>query len=257
MPGSIRKAEIRGRIWGLLRRHAIVREAHIYGCTPRFRGASQTAERLRELPAWGEAARVLILSESVLEGARRVAVADGKTLVVPDLSRTGSGWILEIDPQQLGCDAADDIAVRLSTGQPAPESLRFRRGSDTAPIDLMVIGAVAVTREGIRVGKGAGEADLVYALGRARGFIGAETPVAVIVHELQVLEEPADREPTDLPIDLIVTPGGTLAVDSLVMRPKGLHPCMITPQRLAAFPGLRAILAREGLCGPECQAPAV
>jgi 5-formyltetrahydrofolate cyclo-ligase len=111
----------------------------------------------------------------------------------------------------------------------------------------MIIGAVGVDRHGVRIGKGAGEADLVYALGRDRGFLGTTTPVAVLIHDLQLLEEPAAPEATDLPVDLIITPKGARAVRSLHIRPKGLDPAMITPDRLEAFPGLRGILQREGI----------
>lgn len=247
MPGSIRKAEIRSRIWDLLRRNALVRSPAVYGRTPRFRGASRSAERLRAMDVWRNAKRVLVLNEPVLESLRIAAVADGKVLVIPDLTRTAPGWLLEVDPRALDPTSARE-AARCAITQ---EGLRYQRGIETQPVDLMVIGAVAVSREGDRVGKGAGEADLVYALGRSRGFLAAETPVAVLVHDDQIVDVIGAREPTDLPLDIIVTPEHSFAVDSLLLRPKGLHPCMITPKRLQDFPGLRAILQREGLLPKE------
>lgn len=242
MPGSIRKAQIRNRVWDLLRRHAIVRAPGVYGRTPRFRGASQSTAHLREADVWRRARRVLVLGESVLEGVRAAAIEDGKQLLIPDLRRTDSGWVLEIDERRM--DPASALAAARSA---ALEGAPYLRGREVATVDLMIVGAVAVSGDGDRVGKGRGEADLVYALGRERGFLGAETPVAVIVHDLQILEGIGAREPTDLPIDLIVTPERSIAVDSILMRPKGVHPCMITPQRLRDFPGLRAILEREGI----------
>ena len=79
------------------------------------------------------------------------------------------------------------------------------------------------------------------------------TPVVVLVHELQVMDEPVVQEATDLPVDLIVTPGGTHRVESLRLRPRGLDPSMITPERLRTYPGLLRLLEREGLDyrGPE------
>ncbi|MBD3236965.1 MAG: 5-formyltetrahydrofolate cyclo-ligase [Candidatus Eisenbacteria bacterium] len=246
MPGSIRKAQIRNQVWDLLRRQAIVREPGVYGRTPRFRGASQSVARLRGTRPWREARRVLVLSEPVLEGVRAAALEDGKRLLIPDLRRTAPGWIQEIDPARLNGRAAQRVAR-----EGVLPGAAYLRGREVAPVDLMVIGAVAVSGDGDRVGKGRGEADLVYALGRERGFLGVETPVAVVVHDLQMVEGIGAREPTDLPIDLIATPERTLPVEALLLRPKGLHPSMITPQRLNDFPGLRAILAHEGLAVPE------
>ncbi|MBD3235942.1 MAG: hypothetical protein GF330_04505 [Candidatus Eisenbacteria bacterium] len=246
MPGSIRKAQIRSQVWDRLRRHAIVRAPGVYGHTPRFRGASASAARLRDTDIWRAAQRVLVLSERVLEAVRAAALADGKQLLIPDLRRIEPGWVQEIAPAGLDDSAAAQVAREGALPRAA-----YLRGREVKRVDLMVIGAVAVSGDGDRVGKGRGEADLVYALGRERGFLGAETPVAVVVHDLQVVEGIAAREPTDLPIDLIATPEQTVMVDTLLMRPKGLHPSMITPERLSDFPGLRAILEQEGLAVPE------
>jgi 5-formyltetrahydrofolate cyclo-ligase len=249
MPGSIRKAQIRNRVWDLLRRQAIVRGPGVYGRTPRFRGASQSAARLRTSDLWRQAQRVLVLRERVLEGVRQAAIEDGKQLLIPDLRRQEPGWVLEVDARGLD-SAATGAVARDAEYADAP----YLRGREVEPVDLMVVGAVAVSGDGDRVGKGRGEADLVYALGRERGFLGPETPVVVLVHDLQVVEGVGAREPTDLPIDLIVTPERLIRVDPILMRPKGLHPSMITPQRLRDFPGLRAILEREGIRLPESPA---
>ncbi len=255
MPGSTLKAEIRGRIWDLLTGHGVVRFPGAFGKTPWFRGVRAALAQLRSLAPNAGANRVLVLSEPVLEEIRRAVVADGKTLLVPDLARTG-GWLAEIDPQAFTSREDADAAARGggSAKDSAKDSakgsgVRFVHGREAQPVDLMIIGAVGVDPRGARIGKGVGEADLVYALGRGRGFVRAETPVAVIVHRLQILEAPGVREPTDLPVDLVVTPEGVQTVRAMHIRPKGLHPSMITPERLKAFPGLQGILDREGLRG--------
>ena len=247
MPGSTLKAEIRGRIWDLLTGHGVVRFPGAFGKTPWFRGVRKALAQLRSLAPYARASRVLVLSEPVLEEIRRAVVADGKTLLVPDLART-EGWLAEIDPQAFTSREDADAAARGGSAAKGT-GVKFVHGREAQPVDLMIIGAVGVDPRGARIGKGVGEADLVYALGRGRGFVRAETPVAVIVHRLQILEAPGVREPTDLPVDLVVTPEGVTAVRAMHIRPKGLHPSMITPERLKAFPGLRGILEREGLHG--------
>jgi len=244
MPGSIRKAQIRNRIWERMTRMGVALLPGAFGRTPAFRGQEQGTERLRQLEIWTRATRVLVLDDPALRGVREAALSDGKVLVVPDLSGGESGWMREIDPA--GLDGAQ--VGRLSNS-------RCLRGQETTRVDLMVIGAVGVDRRGNRIGKGIGGADLIYALGRDRGFLAAETPVAVLIHPLQFFQEPTDREPRDLPIDYIVTPEEVIHVSAVKMRPKGLHVSMITPRRLKAFPGLRVILKREGIVLPQPKGP--
>ena len=252
MPGSVSKAQIRSRIWDLMTRQGIALFPGAYGRAPTFRGLTECIGRLRGMEAWVQARRVLVLADPVLQSVREDAVEDGKTLVVPDLSRCAGEWILEIDPSALKGPAAREAARASGCACGAPlAGVRALHGHETAPVDLMVIGAVAVNRGGARIGRGAGGADLVYALARDRGILRAETPVMVLVHRVQIFEEPLDREPTDLPIDYIVTPEGVITIEAVVMRPKGLHPSMITPQRLETYPGLREILEREGIPLPE------
>jgi len=248
MPGSVRKAEIRRMIWERLTRQGLSLLPGAYGRTPRCPGHEEGIERLVRLAIWRDAERVAVLPDLALDFVRERVVREGKTLIVPDLARTTEDWILEIDPRKAGERASlDAVRANVDGEVELPDGIRFQRGRETPAVDLMVIGAVGVNRLGTRVGRGCGGADLVYALGRDRGFLRAETPVAVIVHPLQLFDDPTDREPTDLPVDYIVTPTETIRIEALVMRPKGLDPCMVTPHRLQCFPGLRRILEREGI----------
>lgn len=247
MPGSIRKIQIRNRIWDLLTHTGVVLFPGAHGRTPLFSGTRKVVHQLRGTDVWERAKRILVLGEPVLQRVRRAVVADGKVLVVPDLSRA-SNWIIEIDPQRMGLDEALAVATTFDSRETLlPPGVQAQRGTECAPVDLMIIGAVGVDRGGARIGKGAGEADLVYALGRERGFVAATTPVVVLVHQLQILDEAIVQEATDLPVDLIVTPSGTHRVESLRMRPRGLDASMITPERLRNYPGLPMLLEREGL----------
>ncbi|MFH1144318.1 MAG: 5-formyltetrahydrofolate cyclo-ligase [Candidatus Eisenbacteria bacterium] len=247
----MRKAQIRRMIWERLTREGLALFPGVYGRTPRCSGQAEGIARLKGLDIWSGAERILVLPDMALDAIREQVVGARKTLIIPDLTRTDEDWILEIDPRRAGERVSCEAARSLIRGDHAPVAgVRFMRGRETPPVDLMVIGAVGVNRLGTRVGRGCGGADLVYALGRDRGFLRSETPVAVVVHPLQLFDEPTDREATDLPVDYIVTPQETIRIETLVMRPKGLDPCMVTPHRLECFPGLRRILEREGISIP-------
>jgi len=252
MPGSIIKAEIRSRIWNLLTQQKIALFPGAFGRTPKFRGVRKAVDRLRLLPEWRDAQRVLVLGEPVLAKIRRAVITDQKTLIIPDLAHT-DGWIGEISPRRPSLlQQAADAAERFGrVGEKPTPQVDFHSGQETHPVDLMIIGAVGVDDQGARIGKGIGEADLVYALGRTQGFIQEETPVVVMIHSLQILKEPATREATDLPVDIVITPESTQLIKAFHTRPKELHSSIVTPERLEAFPGLRDILVRAGIPLPD------
>src|SRR5258708_40283159 len=89
----------------------------------------------------------------------------------------------------------------------AARSARRVALAELSPVDLVVMGSVAVGEDGARLGKGGGFADLEFALAAAAGLIGQDTVSVTTVHELQV--RAAGMIPLtghDVPVDLIVTP---------------------------------------------------
>jgi uncharacterized protein YndB with AHSA1/START domain len=90
-------------------------------------------------------------------------------------------------------------AASMKMGGKWGEALRL----DQLPsIDAIVMGCVAVTRDGRRLGKGHGYADLEYAILRELGH--PAMPVATTVHALQIVEE-FPTEAHDVPVSIIAT----------------------------------------------------
>merc|ERR1719334_1960391 len=79
---------------------------------------------------------------------------------------------------------------------------------ETTPhVDVLVVGSVAVSRAGLRVGKGLGRADLQWAAMRSCGAATADTIVVTTVHDEQVVEIAEElTKPNDLVVDYIITP---------------------------------------------------
>lgn len=53
-------------------------------------------------------------------------------------------------------------------------------------VDLVVVATVAVSMDGARLGKGKGYGDLEYGILRHIGAVTDATPVATVVHDVQV-----------------------------------------------------------------------
>jgi 5-formyltetrahydrofolate cyclo-ligase len=111
---------------------------------------------------------------------------------------------------------------------------------EMCPIDLVVVGCVAVARQGGRTGKGAGFADLELGLLRQQGLIQADTPIVTTVHALQIV--PSAELPMrahDWWLTWIVTPDEAIATTAQHMQPPGLLWEHLRPEQLASIPVLR------------------
>jgi 5-formyltetrahydrofolate cyclo-ligase len=110
---------------------------------------------------------------------------------------------------------------------------------------MVVCGSVAVNRDGIRLGKGAGYSDLEIALLAEAGLIGPATVIVTTVHPLQVLDEPIPEAGHDFSVDLIVT---TRDVIRCVppRRPVGLDWDLLPANMIAAIPVLAARQEHSG-----------
>jgi 5-formyltetrahydrofolate cyclo-ligase len=113
------------------------------------------------------------------------------------------------------------------------------------PIDLIVCGAVAVNARGARVGKGGGFSDLEYGLLVETGRVGSRTPIVTTVHPVQVLPESIEMRKHDIPIDVVVTPDGVMALRPVFPRPSGLYREVLAPETIAEVPVIERVL-REG-----------
>ncbi len=202
------------------------------GRPPMFEGAGKAAERLRRLKEYRLARVVAITPEPCLLQARVNALNDNKSLLAvtpglkqglvrvtpPDVplplrSRALRGWSLAEAGHQ----------VRLPTSRPGKA-------------ELLVGAVLAVDRRGRILGDGRGILDLTWALLRHLGVISAETPVAVLAHDDQVLEE-LPEDPWDLWADLVVTPTRVLRMAG-VRRPDA--PLESLPPKLASLPVVQA-----------------
>ena len=105
------------------------------------------------------------------------------------------------------------------------------------------MGSVAVTREGRRLGKGHGYADLEYALLRELG--NPAVPLATTVHRLQVVEG-FPVEAHDTPLKLIATPDELIEVQRRGRAPRGIDWKRLPREALEEMPVLRELKARRG-----------
>ncbi len=196
------KAALRAEMWDAMRSARIARFPGAAGRIPNFTGAEAAAERLRGMTQWESASTLKANPDSAQWPVRQRALEDGKTvyMAVPRLAAAEPFFAL--DPDHLA-----EPPRKASSISGAARSARRVTLAELSPVDLVVMGSVAASPDGARLGKGGGFADLEFALATAAGLIGPGTVCVTTVHELQV--RPTGAIPVtghDVPLDFIVTP---------------------------------------------------
>lgn len=235
------KQVIREKVWAKMEAERVVRFPGAYGRIPNFAGAERAAKRATELSAWALARVIKANPDSPQRPLRRLALEEGKILLmaVPRL-REKACFIL-LDPKALPVSphAASSIQGAFQHGV----KLTLR---EVPPIDLILAGSVAVARDGARIGKGGGFSDLEYALLRHFGKVSEGTPVLSTVHPLQVLDDPLPMTAHDVPLSFIVTEEEIVPCPPR-KRPAGILWDHLTPEKIHEVPVLKELsLEREG-----------
>ncbi|MEU6523464.1 5-formyltetrahydrofolate cyclo-ligase, partial [Streptomyces sp. NPDC046924] len=228
---------VRTQVWDALTAADAVHDPSVHGRIPHFKGAEEAAARLAGLPAWQRAGVVKAVPDKAQLPVRARALEEGKIvyMAVPRLATPKPFYLL--DPATLTIPPAEAAASRTAaTIAPTVEVDALR------PLDLIVLGSVAVHRDGARIGKGAGYSDIEFALLTEAGLVTPETIVVTTVHTLQVTDNPIPTTAHDVGVDLIVTPGETLACPN-PHRPAGIDWSALTAEKIAAIP---ALTARQG-----------
>ena len=234
---AARKQAIREQIWARLEAEGLATFPRpIAGRIPNFRGAEQAAARFADTPAFQAASTIKVNPDAPQRPLRHRALQAGKRVLVPTPRLRGGFFLL--DPAAIPASrrlAAASISGFDKYGQPLPLDA-------LPPIDLMVMGSVAVAPDGARVGKGEGYAELEYAVLRTLGRLTNDTLVCTTVHDIQVVDS-IPVEPFDVPVDLIATPTRLIATRGQQPRLGRVLWEYLSPERLEAMPILAELRA--------------
>jgi 5-formyltetrahydrofolate cyclo-ligase len=236
------KQDLRAQVWECLRGAGVARFPGARGRIPNFTGAEAAADRLRATQAWQDATTIKSNPDSPQWPVRQRALEDGRTLFMAMPRLRDERPFLRLDPDRLDVNPRAAASIKGSAQHGVPTAVE-----DLAPVDLVVVGCVAVDRTGARLGKGGGFADLEFALAGAAGLIGPETTVVTTVHPLQIVED-GDIPMTDhdVPLDMIVTPDEVIDCARTRPRPVGVLWDHLPDGKVDEIPLLRRLAAERG-----------
>lgn len=167
----------------------------------RDRLAAAFTAQLTAMPEYAAARSVLATMSIGSEWNTRAfldrARADGKAIVLPRLTPP---------PRRLALHRVDDLERHLVPGVwdiPEPDPDRCAPAT-LADVDFAIIPALAVARDGYRLGYGAGYFDKLLTGRGARPFCVTALPAAFIVEGLP-------HEAHDVPVDVVIDERGIVA----------------------------------------------
>ncbi len=231
---------IRAQVWGHLKEVAYPDSRfhlNFAEYIPDFVGSNQALEQLINLPVYQQSDFLFITPDNCLTALREQALLDNKTIVVSTYGIYRGLVRLSRELVPMGEERFASWLDGLEYyGRPV--TLRELTGKK---FDLLVTGASAVSRDGIRFGKGHGFFDLEWGMFRDIGAVDAETPVVAFVHEVQVVDETLTPGPTDTIVDYIVTPATVMEVPRTRTRPTGIRWDLLEPEMLATIPPLQEL----------------
>lgn len=235
------KDEVRRDVWRSMEREGVARFPGAEGRIPNFAGAKAAAERLARHSAWTNSQIIKANPDSPQTHARRLALAQGKTVVmaVPRLRDQHPFRLL--DPRRL----RDEQIREAATIKGALKHGTVIDLDQVPKLDLVLTGSVAVNLKGARLGKGGGFSDLEYALLSEAGQIDRRTVVATTVHPIQILRENLLMTGHDIPVNLVATPRAVIEVDGAYRRPAGVLWDHLQPPQIHEIP----VLERFGYAG--------
>jgi len=224
------KDSVRREIWTIMEQQGIARFPRpVFGRIPNFIGAEEAARRLSRQAEFKSARIVKVNPDSPQRKVRTAVLSSGKILIMPS-PRLRKGFMV-LDPRKI----PEGLFPGASTIRGAFKYGQFCSLRDLPKIDLVVAGSVAVSMDGVRIGKGGGYSELEYGILRELDLVWEDTPIFTTVHDVQVVAR-VPRELHDLVVDAIITPTRTIRIGRRSPRPKGIIWKLITSDMLDDMP---------------------
>ncbi|VVD00252.1 unnamed protein product [Leptidea sinapis] len=252
IPEEVTKQSFRLKVWRHLETNGLAMFPRpVYNRIPNFKGAQEAAAKLAELDVYKNAKTVKVNPDKPQEPVRVLCLEQQKTLYVP-VPRLQNGFLNQLVlPEGETGPGAIKKAVSRNGMETYGKPLSIE---DSVTLDLVVMGSVAVSKEGFRIGKGKGYGDLEFGLMMHMKALKPTTLVVTTVHDCQVFDTlPAELfKPHDVPIDIIITPTQVIETHRVSHRPTGILWHLLSNRRVEMMPVLGQLREIEMLAGKAC-----
>ncbi|XP_056134918.1 methenyltetrahydrofolate synthase domain-containing protein [Lampris incognitus] len=243
------KWDVRQKVWDFVEEKNLANFPRpVHNRIPNFKGAFSACARASELPVFTQTAEVKVDPDKPLEGARLAVLQASKTLLVPT-PRLRTGLFNKITPPP----GANKEQLRVCATSQGVKEFSVPVGLDAKiKVDLVVVGSVAVSEKGYRIGKGEGFADMEYGMMASMGAVNESTVVVTVVHDCQIVDIPEELiESHDLTVDYILTPTRVIKTECQQPKPQGIIWAKLETDMLEKIPILKKLRALEEQAGKD------
>lgn len=178
-----------------------------------FAGSDACARRVLDLEAYRALGRstVFITPDNCLEDLRAELIRQRRSFVMTTYGIV-RGFML-LDAARVPVEDAR-YAATLDGFDRYARPVSLAEMAAGPPVGLCVTGGSAVSRNGVRFGKGHGYFDFEFAVLSELGLTDTSTPIVDVIHDCQYVDEELPPKAHDVAVDLIVTPTRTITVDA-------------------------------------------
>jgi 5-formyltetrahydrofolate cyclo-ligase len=177
-----------------------------------FEGSEKCSDQLLELVAITDRGRrqIFVTPDNCLEDFRYKLIQRGIPFVMTTYGIVRGFYRLE--PATI--PASDHrYAATLDGFDRYSEQLSLRQLQETEKFSLLVTGGSAVSKNGVRFGKGHGYFDFEWAVLSELGLTDSSSVVADVVHDCQFVNEVMPAEKHDVVVDWVITPTQEIHID--------------------------------------------
>lgn len=189
---------------------------------------------------------IFVTPDNNMDKLREYVIRHGKTLLMTNYGITQGVFVVRPGDVPEG---KEELASVLDGIQRFWHPIKLAEiKKEFGQIDMLVTGASAITKSGVRFGKGHGYFDIEWAMFYEFGLVNPETPVFAMGHDCQVVDVEVEAQEYDTAIDYIVTPTRLIVTRNEFPKPtKGIIWDKLEPGMLEQIAPLKEVAEKNGI----------
>ena len=235
------KQEIRQKVWEKLKNVALPDSRfhlNFEEYIPDFKDSINAHNEIIKSKEYKESKLLFITPDNCLTTIREQAIKDGKEILVSTYGIYRGFILIKNNMVNKGNEV---FASTLDGLEHFGKNVSLSEIKNLGKIDLMLTGASAVSKNGVRFGKGHGFFDLEWGMFADIKIVSEKTPIIAVVHDLQVVNFNLEPSNTDIIVDWIITNKQKLSTNRNKKRPSGIYWALLEKGMLEATPPLREL----------------
>ena len=235
------KQEIRQKVWEKLKNVALPDSRfhlNFEEYIPDFKDSINAHNQIIKSEEYKESKLLFITPDNCLTTIREQAIRDGKDIIVSTYGIYRGFILIKNNMVDKGSEI---FASTLDGLEHFGKNISLSEIKNLGKIDLMLTGASAVSKNGVRFGKGHGFFDLEWGMFADIKIVSEKTPIIAVVHDLQVVNFNLEPSNTDIIVDWIFTNKQKLSTNRNKNRPSGIYWDLLEKGMLEATPPLQEL----------------